>query len=86
MVNGLAEPDDPSLPLGEIRVVVTTPEEFAGSSLHELTALGASIGGIEADDGSVSIKATLPTSHYNALVEATTAWTQGRGRVALAES
>jgi translation elongation factor EF-G len=85
-LSGWAEPDEPDQPQGEVEVAVTIPEVFAGVSLQELTVRGGRITGMEASAESVTINATLPTSHYNALVEAVILDTDGRGRVRLAES
>ncbi len=85
-LNGWAEPDEADQPRGEVEVAVTIPEVFAGVSLQELTTRGGRITTIEAHEESVTINATLPAFHYNALVEALILETDGRGHVRLAES
>ncbi len=84
-LSGLEEPDEPNQPSGEVEVVVTIPDVFAGISLQGSTARGRRITGMDAHEESVTINAILPASHYKALVEAIIAGTQGSGRVALAE-
>ncbi len=79
--NGLAEPDEPD-PLGEVEVLITVTEEFVGVSLYELAAREGVIVGMETQEQSVSINASLPASQCSILVEAIIARTNGRGRVA----
>lgn len=86
ILSGLAEPDEPNPVPGDITVLVTVPEEFAGVSLGELNAREARINGMEVEGICVTISATLPASHYKTLVEVIKADTQDRGRVALAEA
>jgi len=85
-LDGLAEPDEPDQPPGELTVVVTVPEEFAGLSLQELITRNGRLTGMDVQEQSVAISATLPASQYNSLVEAIRVNLQGRGRVVLAES
>jgi elongation factor G len=60
---------------------VTVPEEFVGASMGELSARRGYVTSIDVQSGDVSIRATLPASEYNALVEAIAAMTQRRGRI-----
>ncbi|MGB7555809.1 MAG: hypothetical protein WBM04_15660 [Candidatus Korobacteraceae bacterium] len=80
--------NDDGVPLdnvGEVKIRIIVPEEFVGASQQDLTARQGLITGMEAQEHSVVIYASLPGEKYDGLVEAIVANTQGRGRVALAE-
>jgi translation elongation factor EF-G len=80
--------NDDGVPLdnvGEVKIRIIVPEEFVGASQQELTARQGLITGMEAQEHSVVIYASLPSEKYDGLVEAIVADTQGRGRVDLAE-
>jgi elongation factor G len=74
-------PDDSKRPVGEVKIQITVPEEFAGASLGELIARQGLITGMEAKEQNVVLQASLPAGEYDGLVEAIVADTQGRGRV-----
>ena len=80
-LNELAEPDESNQPSGEVRVVVTIPEEFTGISHHQLIAHGGLIADMTTHDQSVTVYASLPASNYRALVEAIMMNAQGRGTI-----
>jgi translation elongation factor EF-G len=85
-LNEWAERDEPDEPPGDVRIIIEVPEEFVGVSLGELNAREGRINGMEAEETTVTIIATLPASAYDALIKAIGMDTDGRGRVALAES
>ena len=84
-LNGFAGPDEPNQLSGEVKVVITIPEEFTGASLHELIAREGLIADMTTHGQSVTVHGSLPISKLNALIEAIRLDTQGRGRVALAD-
>ena len=75
------EPEKPNRAAGEVSIRITVPEEFAGASLGELIARQGFITGMEAEEQSLVIRASLAAGEYDGLVEAIVADTQGRGRV-----
>lgn len=73
--------DDSKRPVAEIKIRIIVPEEFVGASQHELFTRQGLITGMQAQEHSVVIYASLPSEEYGGLVEAIVADTQGRGRL-----
>ncbi len=66
-----------TIAVGEVKIRIIVPEEFVGASQQELTARQGLITGMEAQEHSVVIYASLPSEKYDGLVEAIVANTQG---------
>jgi elongation factor G len=61
-----------------MKVEVHTPVEFAGDLLGDFTSRRGKVAGMDINDGSQSIKATVPMSEMLSYQNDLTAMTQGR--------
>jgi elongation factor G len=72
---------EPAEPPSELSIHIIVPEEFAGMSMAELNSRRGLITGVDAQTGTVLIRASLPASEYGGLEEAINEGTRHRGRV-----
>lgn len=81
VIGGEMDPEKPSDPTEELKILITVPEEFAGASQHELSIRQGLITRMEVKEQSVVIFASLPAGEYDGLVDAIILGTQGRARI-----
>lgn len=75
--SGQPEPEGP-----DIGIEIICPKEFAGASMGQLQRQHGQVTGIDVQaDGSVLIRASLPSSEIAALEKAIAAATEHRGKV-----
>ncbi|HEY1271260.1 MAG TPA: hypothetical protein VGF08_04725 [Terriglobales bacterium] len=66
---------------GESTVVITVPEQFAGFAMGELRSSSGVIVNLNANQGTVTIDASLPGSRLEELAKIIAAATGGQGKV-----
>ena len=81
VLSGLDEPDDSNRPDPEVAIRITVPQEFAGSSMGEITVRRGFITNTDVVGENAVIRGRVPKSKYAALADAFAAGTQDLARL-----